>query len=649
MTLRARRWPHLAVDLGVLSAAFWAAVLLRFEGPPPEPMLDRHLALWVPVVSVHYAALAAFGVPRVAWQYVGLHEVTRIAAALALASGAILALRLASAGLAGIAPVWGHLMIPIGVILIHLCLAILGLAGARALRRVLILRRRERPARAARPAERPTLLFGAGEAGRHVGRELQLHPDLGMRAVGFVDDDPQKTGLAIQGVEVLGTSDDLAAIARDTGATDLLITIARPSESEIRRICAICAEIRLRAHKVPGIAAALSRAMAPSDIREIAVEDLLRREPVEIDENVVHGGLQGRTVLVTGAGGSIGGELSRQIARFEPRALILFERAEHALFEIHRELHAHAQGTATIPVVGDVCDERRVEAVFASYRPEVIYHAAAHKHVPMMEQNPSEAIKNNVLGSRLLADAAHRHAAAVFTMISTDKAVNPSSVMGASKRVAELCVQALAPTSDTRFLTVRFGNVLGSAGSVIPLFKQQLLRGGPLTVTHPEMRRYFMTIPEASRLVLQASIMGEGGEIFILDMGDPVKIADLARDMIRLSGLVPDEDVRIEYSGLRPGEKLFEEIHVSGKNPKVTRHPKIFTGRGRPRDLGEIDAAVKRLAARALESDAAGVRRALADLLPEYQPADVERLRHPSAPPAPVTEAGEDEVEAKTA
>jgi FlaA1/EpsC-like NDP-sugar epimerase len=342
---------------------------------------------------------------------------------------------------------------------------------------------------------------------------------------------------------------------------------------------------------------------------------------VVLDEAEVSGSVQGRVVLVTGAGGSIGSELCRQICRFAPARLVIVERFENALFSIHRELVAAFPEVAIDPVVADICDADRIDAVFAAHRPYAVFHAAAHKHVPMMEINPGEAVKNNVAGTRVVADAADRHRVARFVMISTDKAVNPTSVMGATKRIAEIYIQALSQRSNTRFVMVRFGNVLGSAGSVIPIFKEQIARGGPITVTHPEMRRYFMTIPEASQLVLQAGAMGKGGEIFILDMGEPVKIVDLAKDLITLSGLRPGEDIEIEFSGMRPGEKLFEELSTDAEHADKTQHPKIFIGRIHPHDWTETVRGIERLAAMSDRASPDAIRGAIRGLVPEYAPA----------------------------
>jgi FlaA1/EpsC-like NDP-sugar epimerase len=370
---------------------------------------------------------------------------------------------------------------------------------------------------------------------------------------------------------------------------------------------------------MPGIDQLISGQVTLNQLRSVAIEDLLGREPVMLDTQSLEAMLKDHVVLVTGAGGSIGSELCRQVARFAPKRLVLVERSEPALFEIHRELVAHHAAVDLVPCIADICDVGRVRAVFGAHRPTVVVHAAAHKHVPMMEWNPGEAIKNNVGGTKTVADAAHEFGVQQFVMVSTDKAVNPTSMMGATKRVAELYVQALNQRSKTRFVAVRFGNVLGSAGSVIPIFKEQIAKGGPVTVTDPEMRRYFMTIPEASQLVLQAATIGRGGEIFVLDMGQPVRIVDLARDLITLSGLVPDKDIEIRFTGLRPGEKLFEELSTAEEKAEKTRHPKIYIGRLPSRPVEEISRQVAGLLEGVDELDVAEAVRRVREVVPEFQ------------------------------
>ena len=386
-----------------------------------------------------------------------------------------------------------------------------------------------------------------------------------------------------------------AAAGRATGGkphTDdieqVVITIARASGGAIRDIVRRCEEAGVKVQIIPGIGEILDGKVALSAIRPVQIDDLLGRDTVVLEAELVGHFLSRRSVLVTGAGGSIGSEICRQVAKLNPERLVLFERAEPALFNILRELRQSFPALEIAPVLGDVTDAERVASTLDNFSPHVIFHAAAHKHVPLVEENPGEAIRNNVMGTRCIADAADRTGVESFVMVSTDKAVNPTSVMGATKRVAEIYIQALAQTSKTRFVAVRFGNVLGSAGSVVPIFQSQIEQGGPVTVTHPKMTRYFMTIPEASQLVMQAGAMGAGGEIFVLDMGKPVYIVDLARDLIKLSGLEPDVDIPITFTGVRPGEKLFEEIGFDAEKMDKTRHPKIFTGRLQPSLISDV-------------------------------------------------------------
>ena len=387
---------------------------------------------------------------------------------------------------------------------------------------------------------------------------------------------PSNKGRSCTGSKCSGPVPTSSASPRDLGVREALITISSAPGSEIRRITERCAEAGLKAKIVPGTYQIVGGRVNLSRIRDVAIEDLLRREPITLDTESVAGVVRGRPVVVTGAGGSIGSELCRQVAAYGPSCLVLVERSENALFEIHSELSRRFADVEAVPCVADVTDVPRIAQIFAQFRPATVFHAAAHKHVPMMEWNAAEAVKNNIIGTRIVADLADRFAVERFVMISTDKAVNPSSIMGATKRAAELYVQALSGTSATHFATVRFGNVLGSAGSVIPIFRRQIRLGGPVTVTHPDMTRYFMTIPEAVQLVIQAAALSRGGETFILDMGAPVRIVDLANDLIRLSGLEPDRDIEIHFTGVRPGEKLFEELSMSERKPRPHLSPQDF-------------------------------------------------------------------------
>lgn len=449
-----------------------------------------------------------------------------------------------------------------------------------------------------------------------------------------MDDDTNKTGLVIHGIPVLGTTDQLAKLSKKHQASQALITIASARGDAIRRIVHLCEDANVPVRIIPGIFEILDGKVNLSRIREVSIEDLLGREPIALEQPLIESFIRGKRVLVTGAGGSIGSELCRQIARFSPASISLVERAEFHLFTIHQDLIHHHPELTIRPRICDVCDSKRLDAVFDMDRPHVVFHAAAHKHVPMMEWNPGEALKNNVFGTRKVAEAADRFGAEAFVLISTDKAVNPTSIMGATKRVAEMVVQALSVGSKTKYVAVRFGNVLGSAGSVIPIFKAQIESGGPVTVTHPEMKRYFMTIPEACQLVMQASAMGDGGEIFVLDMGTPVKILDLAKDLIRLSGFEPDE-IPIEFSGVRPGEKLFEELGFDAEKMGKTRHPKIFVGKLAAYEMHEIQPSLTRLANLTSCTDASEIRAALQDTVPEMQ-ADATSVPPPVEPMEPV-------------
>ena len=600
------------LDIAVLSIAYWLAFLFRFELQITHAGAGVLFVSWPYVIALQYAALAAWGIPRMAWRYVSMVDTMRVFIAMACSGVVLLVLRL-------LTPMTGIsiLVVPLGVLATDFVLAFVGIVGVRAAWRL----RSESHARRRRMIDgerHRVLLIGAGEAGVIVLRELMNRPDLGLVPVGFVDDNSAKLGTHIGGLQVLGKIEDVAQIAERKRAKRALITIANASGADMRRITNHCREAGLDTKIIPGIYEIVGDKVNLSRIREVAIEDLLGREPVSLDESIIGSTIRSRTVLVTGAGGSIGSELCRQVCRFGPERLVLVERFENALFDIPRELASTFPHVPIEPRVGDVRDQVRMERIFATTRPAVVFHAAAHKHVPMMEWNPGEAVKNNVGGTKTIADLADRHGVERFVLVSTDKAVNPSSVMGASKRVAEIYVQALSQRSSPRFVTVRFGNVLGSSGSVVPLFREQIARGGPVMVTHPEMTRYFMTIPEASQLVLQAGSMGNGGEIFILDMGDPVRIVDLAHDLIVLSGLKPMEDIEIRFSGVRPGEKLFEELSTDAEHADKTRHPKSFIGRIKPHDWELVVAALGSLLATANAADAETVRAALAELVPEY-------------------------------
>lgn len=609
------RRTQFVLDLVILAAAFGLAYLLRFDFQVPERARSFALVQLPLVVLLQFATLLLLRIYNFVWRYVGIREIATFLRAALFSALPLAALRL---GLSDSYQAW---RVPLSVIVVDTVLAFGGLLAVRVLRRVLY-ERYERDVRSvqagAEGRTKPVLLVGAGRAGILAVREIQNRGDMDLVAVGFVDDDPLKQGMVIHGVRVLGTSADIPELARRLPVDHVILTMVDAGPEAVRRIVGICERERLKVRTVPGLYEVLAGKVSISRFRDIEIEDLLGRDPVELEEELLQRFLSGKRVLVSGAGGSIGSELARQIARFEPQRLVLLERAEGALFEIDRELRKLWPKLHIDARVADVCDSDRLDHVLGDARPEVIFHAAAHKHVPLMEKNPAEAIRNNVFGTLRLGAAAGRHGVEAFILISTDKAVRPTSVMGASKRMAELVVQKLdGDYPATRFLAVRFGNVLDSAGSVIRIFRDQINHGGPVTVTHPDMRRYFMTIPEASQLVLQAGAMGEGAEIFVLDMGQPVKILDLAEKMIRLSGFEPDLDIPIHFSGMRPGEKLFEEIELEGEDMSKTRHPKIFVGRLHPQPSEWIDAALTRLRALARSGRPEEVRAALGELVPE--------------------------------
>ncbi len=628
MSLYLRRGFQTAIDVVVLSIAYWLAVGIRFEFAIPPAWAHNLLSAWPYVVTVQVGSLVAFRVTRLSWRYVSLRETAMVAGATLAASLVLIAMRATLAGT--LDPV----RIPYGVLSGNFFLAFVALVGIRASRRIYGEAQARKRLGADKDLSR-VLLIGAGEAGVIVARELVRRPDLGLQAVAFVDDDVLKHGMMIGGLPVIGATNDIARLAKLKRATRALITIANASGSTIRRITMLCREANLEAKIIPGMHEIVGDRVNLTRIREVAIEDLLGRDPVRLHEHQISDTIRDAIVMVTGAGGSIGSELCRQICRFRPRSLVLVERFENALFEIHRELLEAFPGVTLVPQIADVTDRVRMDGVFATHRPRLVFHAAAHKHVPMMEVNPGEAVKNNIGGTRTIVDLANRYAVDRFVFISTDKAVNPTSVMGTTKRVAEIYTQALAQRTTKRFVTVRFGNVLGSNGSVIPIFKGQIAKGGPVKVTHPEMQRYFMTIPEASQLVLQAGAMGEGGEIFILDMGEPVKIVDLARDLITLSGLRPDQDIAIEFTGTRPGEKLFEQLATDAEHADKTKHPKIFIGRIPSFPIDEVERNVEALLAVADSADGARIRTMLHKLVPEYtgaptEPREVKPTRRPS-------------------
>lgn len=462
-----------------------------------------------------------------------------------------------------------------------------------------------------------TLIIGAGDAGATIAREIERYHKRSRKVIGFIDDDESKFNRLMGGVRILGNRHDIPSIVKENKVKEIIIAMPSVTRNEIRKIMEICSPLKCKVNTLPGMYQLLDDEVLVSHLHPVSIEDLLERDEVRLDMDIVEHYIRDKVVLVTGAGGSIGSEICRQIMRVGPKQLLLLGHGENSIYLINQELKNIYKDGPIIPIIADIRDKQQLDQIFTQYNPQVVFHAAAHKHVPLMEIQPMAAVLNNIYGTRNVADVAGRHGVERFVMISTDKAVNPTSVMGATKRVAEKVIISMNDTYDTKYITVRFGNVLGSRGSVIPLFKKQIEAGGPVTVTDPEMTRYFMTIPEASQLVLQAGAMGKGGEVFLLDMGEPVKIIDLARNMIRLSGLEPDKDIHIKITGLRPGEKKYEELLTSEEGTNRTNHTKIFEA---PLDTVDRDWLIDKIAtfdSCETDMDVIGV---LQDIIPTYTP-----------------------------
>jgi FlaA1/EpsC-like NDP-sugar epimerase len=568
---RHRIW-QLVADAGLVALAWWLAFTLRFDSPTPvyyETLFKRTILV---VVGIKLAVFIGLGFYNRWWRYVSTRDMWRIA------WGVTLATVLADVAVYLISPV-PTVKLPRGIAALDLLLTLAFIAGSRLLARTLM----ERPTTGIVARGKEVLVVGAGDAGQLVIREMQRNRQLGYTPIGLIDDDPRKKNLRIHGVRVLGTTDDIAHILRDNRPDEVILAIPSASGEMRQRIVNVTREGNVPVKTLPGLYELLADdSNLALQLRPVQVEDVLGREPVEVDLEATAAYVKGATVLVTGAGGSIGSELCRQIARVGPQRLVLVDQGETALFEIERELVDERGFAAAIPVLADCKSRRKMRQVFDRYRPAVVFHAAAYKHVPLMEANPLESVRNNALATRVVAEAAVDHGAERFVLISTDKAVNPKTVMGQSKALCEWIVEAFGAREDvaTRFVAVRFGNVLGSSGSVIPIFRRQIAKGGPVTVTHPEMTRYFMTIPEAASLVVQAGAIGGRGDVFVLDMGDPVRILDLAMQMIRLSGKDPERDIDVHIVGTRPGEKLHEELWGEGEVAEATVHPKIMRVRG---------------------------------------------------------------------
>jgi FlaA1/EpsC-like NDP-sugar epimerase len=597
-----------AMDLIAFAISAVFAFELRFDGVLParfiHPM-EVALGVWAITKS---AVFIACMVNRY-WRHTSAYDAVRIVCANAVGSLLGAPILLFLLGLRGI---------PRSVYVLDWLVCCMLTLGGRLIVYLAFTARRPRRNEGARTR---TLIYGAGSAGLALAWELRQNQSLKCDVVGFLDDDPSKAGLSLQGKRVLGTGDALGTLARKHAIKSVLIAIPSATPQQMVHILKLALDAGVEYKMVPSLGELIQGRELDQQIRNVAVEDLLGRKPAKLDQHRIRERIEGKVVMVTGAAGSIGSEICRQISRFQPLALVGFDEAETPLFHLERELAKDFPDVAFYPEIGSISRSDILQKVMQRYQPSILYHAAAYKHVPLMERNMFAAVENNIFGTWQVARAAIRYGIDDFVMISTDKAVRPTSMMGATKRVAEVVIRALQRDTGTKFVAVRFGNVLGSNGSVVPIFKEQIAAGGPVTVTHPDMQRYFMTIPEAAQLVLQAFTMGQGGEIFVLDMGEPVRIVDLARNLILLSGLQPERDIRIEFTGLRPGEKLFEELNLQDEHLALTSHPQIRSYVSTfDIDTAEINEYLHDLQRVVEAQDVARLVLLLKELIPDYNP-----------------------------
>jgi FlaA1/EpsC-like NDP-sugar epimerase len=624
--------PQLVIDGVLVAAAYFLAYRLRFDSGVPARYADLRDTTLPWVVPLSVVVFTLFGLYGKHWRYTGQRDYVSILQAVIVATLGIVGLIAVVHPKTVPSPTgWVGVNLPAGLSALYLLLMLLLVGGARFIARAL----HDRPLRGFRPAKdaRRVLIVGAGNGGQLVLREIMRNPQLRLNPVGFVDDDPLKHNLRFEGIRVLGGTDDLGRILDEAEPDEITIAIPSASGQMRARIVRAGRERGIPVRTLPTVFELLQRSGdVVRQVREVQVEDILGREPVRMEIDRVGAYLNNEVVMVTGAGGSIGAELCRQIARVAPRRLILVDHAEDNLFEIVRELEddRHVHRSLLAPVLADCKEPQRMSEVFAEHHPTVVFHAAAYKHVGLMEGNPVEAVRNNSIATRLMARLAGEQGVSTFVLISTDKAVEPATVMGASKALAEWALEEAQPHyPGTRFSAVRFGNVLGSSGSVVPIFRRQIALGGPVTVTDERMTRYFMTIPEAVQLVIRAGSLGSGGEVYVLEMGEPVRILDLARDMIELSGLDPDRDVMIEITGRRPGEKLHEELFNAYERPQPTRVEKIVLAEREALDPDLVAGFFDQIDLLALQGDAAGLAQKVTELSKVRRPPSAERLSAP--------------------
>lgn len=593
------------IDAIILAVMPVVALLLRFEGEIPAAQFDtiRTCLPWMVVLSL--AVFYFYGMYHRMWHYARMRDLIAIVGAVTLSQASVFILT-----------VLFSIAIPRSVMIITWLLDLGAIGASRLMFKINLDLVTE-----SKGGRENLLIVGAGDAGAMLARELEQNDAATISIVGFVDDDEKKQKGRLAGFPILGTIRELPAVVRKHKVDTIVIAIPSADGDVIRQIDRQCRKTGANVRIMPGIYEMISGEAGMGELREIRLEDLLRRDPIQLDFDQITGYIAGKTVLITGAGGSIGSELSRQISRVGAKEIILLGRGENSIYEIHQELRRKFPDQTYHTVIANITDRERMERIFKRFQPQVVFHAAAHKHVPLMEIQPEEAVKNNVFGTKNVAELADENQAEIFVLISTDKAVNPTSVMGATKRTAELVLQEINQHSKTKFVTVRFGNVLGSRGSVVPLFEKQIAAGGPVTVTHKEMTRFFMTIPEAVQLVLQAGSQAEGGEVFLFDMGKPVKINDMAEDLIRLHGLTPGRDIKIVYTGLRPGEKLYEELLTSEEGTTSTKHRKIFKARIQPLDEADLKQSLQTLKE---TTDKQVILQTLKHMIPTYKSKQLE-------------------------
>jgi len=614
-TNRKRKAFFMVVDIIIVAFSMYLAFELRFVGPIFATFSKSLGVVILLAIAVKLPIFYKYRLYDMSWRFVSVYDLLAVLKAVTLGSivfaTALFVLKTI--------PVFAGF--PRSIFLMDYFITLIGIGGFRSTKRILLQGfRRITFSNRAR-----VLIIGAGNEGEKIVRDMLRIKDSAYFPVGFVDDDPTKKHTRIHGVKIYGGKDEIPKLVNNLGVEEIVIATPSVSSEEIRDLVKKARETGVKHIKVlPSLDDMISGYVRLSDIREIRVEDLLGREPVEIDTSEIEEYIFRKVVLITGAGGSVGSELSRQITKFKPKCMIILDQDETNLFYIENELREKHLESKLIPIVGNIMDESKISRVFTNFSPEVVFHAAAYKHVPMLEEHSDEAVKNNIIGTKIVAEISRNTGVDKFILISTDKAVNPTSVMGVTKRVAEMAIQTFNGKGVTKFIAVRFGNVLESRGSVIPIFKDQIKRGGPVTVTHPEMKRYFMTLPEAVLLILQAGAIGTGGEVFVLDMGEPIKIIDLAEEMIRLSGFEPDKDIPIVFTGIRPGEKLFEEILTAEEGTQATKYRKIFTAKmNLCMKEGELLQYIDKLKKLAVTGDKVEILKNLKMLVPTYKPKKV--------------------------